>query len=183
MRKALLRLATALLLSAAASSAQAGDYADDRSEIENLTATYLIALDAGDLDTYVSTFTEDGVLNWAGGSEHGRAEIMKALEKFGTGRQPLPADATERPRSFHGILNHRIDVTGNTATSVSMWVGFTNKTPDKSFNIFEFGHYEDKLLKVDGKWLFSSRSIFNERIHNKALFYPEMGETDPRLAK
>jgi uncharacterized protein (TIGR02246 family) len=183
MRKTILALAAALIVGAVPAASFAASYADDRAEIENLSARYLIALDAGDLDTYAQSFTEDAVFNWAGGTEKGRAAIRKGLENFGTGRQPLPADAKERPRMIHTILNHRIDVTGDTATSVSMWVGFSNNTPDKKFEVNEFGHYEDKLVRVNGKWLFKERSIFNERIHNKALFYPALGETDPRLPK
>ncbi|MEO6378446.1 MAG: nuclear transport factor 2 family protein, partial [Caulobacteraceae bacterium] len=182
MRKVILALAAATMLSAAPVTALAS-YADDRAEIENLTARYLIALDAGDLETYANTFTEDGVLEWAGPTEHGRAEIKKGLENFGTGRTPLPANATDRPRTIRTILTHRIDVTGDTATAVAMWVGFTNENLDKRHEAFEFGHYEDELVKVNGHWLFKKRHIFNERGKNKALFYPALGETDPRIPR
>lgn len=179
MRNTILGLAAAALAGLAPCAALAS-YADDRAEIENLTARYIIALDAGDLDTYASTFTPDGVLIWAGGTEHGRAEIRQGLAGFGTGRKKLPADATERPRTIHVMTNHRIDVTGDTAKAVAMWMAFTNETPDKTFKVLEFGHYEDELVKTGGHWLFKQRHIFNERISNKALFYPALGETDPR---
>ncbi len=182
MRKFILGLAAAASLTAAPVAALAG-YADDRAEIENLSARYLFALDAGDLDTYANTFTEDGVLEWAGPTEHGRAEIKKGLANFGTGRKPLPPGATERLRQVRTILTHRIDVTGNTAKAVATWVGFSNDNAEKKPEVFEFGHYEDELVKVNGHWLFKKRHIFNEHGKNKEIFYPALGETDPRIPR
>jgi hypothetical protein len=68
MRKAtgILFCAIAVLLLTAASSPRSTQtsYADDRAEIENLQARYIFALDFRDADTYASTFTEDGVLDY-----------------------------------------------------------------------------------------------------------------------
>jgi hypothetical protein len=99
---------SALFLVAAMRPSVAGSYADDRAEIENLQARYLFAMDWGDADTYASTFTEDGVLDYSDGVERGRAAIRKA-------------------------------------------------------EILGYGHYEDELRKVDGRWLFSKRKIYNEQ--------------------
>ncbi len=99
---------SALFLLAAMRPSVAGSYADDRAEIENLQARYLFAMDWGDADTYASTFTEDGVLDYSDGVERGRAAIRKA-------------------------------------------------------EILGYGHYEDELRKVDGRWLFSKRKIYNEQ--------------------
>ena len=49
-------------------------YGDDRAAIEDLQARYLFALDFHDPDLYVSTFTEDGVLDYGSGEVKGRAE-------------------------------------------------------------------------------------------------------------
>jgi len=154
---------------------------DDYVEIVNLINTYWIALDAGDIDTYASLFTPDAKLYWAGGVERGRNEIHHDMATFGTGGKKLPKDATERTRLIHVMGSQRIDFTGpDTAHDVGMWMGFTNNTPDKSAAIAEFGHYEDRYVKLEGRWYFQERRIYNERITNKALFYPELGERDPR---
>jgi uncharacterized protein (TIGR02246 family) len=155
--------------------------ADDYVAIVNLMNTYLIALDAGDLDTYAGVFAPDATMYWVGGIEHGRAEIHKNLADFGTGRKKLPRDAKDRPRFIHTLGSQRIDFTGpDTAHDVGMWFGFTNKAEDRHFEVAEFGHYEDKYVKIDGRWYFQERRIFNERLGNKAIYYPELGETDPR---
>jgi len=155
--------------------------ADDYVAIVNLMNTYLVALDAGDLDTYANCFAPDAIMYWVGGIEHGRAAIHKNLASFGTGRAKLPKDATERPRFIHTLGSQRINFTGpDTAHDVGMWLGFSNRNKDKGFETAEFGHYEDKYVKIDGRWYFSERRIFNERLSNKALYYPELGEHDPR---
>ncbi|WP_305097220.1 nuclear transport factor 2 family protein [Croceibacterium aestuarii] len=155
--------------------------ADDYVSIVNLLNTYFIALDAGDLDTYTNTFAPDAVMYWVGGVERGREAIYKNLASFGTGRQSLDKAATTRPRFIHTFGSQRIDFTGpDTAHDVGMWLGFNNQAEDGSFRVAEFGHYEDKYVKIEGRWYISERRIYNERLGNKALYYPELGEKDPR---
>lgn len=154
-------------------------YADDRAEIENLAAIYLQAMDARDMDAYVATFTEDGVLDWVNGVEHGRAEIREAIGSWGTPPN-VAANATSRPRQRHNILNHVIFVDGDTATERAYWVAFTNQTPQRDVQVLYFGHYESELRRVDGHWLYSHRKIYNESLQNREAFYPALGEHDPR---
>lgn len=155
--------------------------ADDYVSIVNLLNTYFIALDAGDLDTYADTFAPDAVMYWVGGIERGREAIYRNLAGFGTGRQKLGKEATIRPRFIHTFGSQRIDFTGpNTAHDVGMWLGFSNRTPDAKFETAEFGHYEDEYVRLGDRWYIQERRIYNERLGNKALYYPELGETDPR---
>jgi hypothetical protein len=156
-------------------------YADDRAEIENLSNRYMNAVDAGDMDTVMATWTEDGVLEWAGGVEKGKAAIHKAMARFAGARaSSVPEGATSWPRSRHLILNHVIDVNGNTAKSVAYWFELTNSTPQKNVQLVYFGHYEDELVKQNGRWLFKLRKVYNESLSNRALFYSGLGEKDPR---
>jgi ketosteroid isomerase-like protein len=157
-------------------------YADDRAQIENVSNRYMIAMDAGDIETVMSTWADDGLLEWVYGTEHGKAAIRKAMAGFvgGAARDPVAADATSRPRTRHQIVNHVIDVDGDTAHTIAYWFAFTNKTPQKDVQLLYFGHYEDVLVRVNGKWLFKERHIYNESQPNRAVFYPGLGETDPR---
>lgn len=156
-------------------------YADDRAEIENLSNKYMVAVDAGDIETVMSTWAEDGVLEWVNGTEVGKAAIRKAMSNFGGARKvDIPEGATSRPRTRHQIINHVIDVKGNTAKTTAYWFAITNNNPEKEVKLLYFGHYEDDLVRVNGKWLFKKRHVFNESQNNKALFYPGLGEKDPR---
>jgi hypothetical protein len=140
-----------------------------------------VAVDAGDIETVMATWAEDGVLDWVGGVEHGKAAIRKAMSNFGGARAVhIPEGATSRPRTHHQIINHVIDVNGNTAKTTAYWFAMTNNTPQKDVQLFYFGHYEDELVKVNGKWLFKKRKVYNESQPNRAVFYPGLGEKDPR---
>jgi ketosteroid isomerase-like protein len=157
------------------------NYADDRAEIENLSNRYMIAVDVGDIDTVMKTWVDDGDLIWADGTEHGKAAIRKAMSGFSQSRiKAIPKGATEWPRSRHIILNHVIDVTGDTATTIAYWIEITNNTPQKDVQLVYLGHYEDQLVKRGGHWLFKTRKVYNESLKNKALFYPGLGEKDVR---
>jgi hypothetical protein len=158
------------------------DYANDRAEIANLSNRYMVAVDSGDIETVMSAWAEDGVLDWVRGVEHGAAAIRKAMSGFGgaAAAKNIPDGATSRPRTRHHILNHVIDVNGNTAKSTAYWFALTNNTPQKDVQLLYMGHYEDELVKQNGKWLFKKRKVFNESQQNKALFYPGLGEKDPR---
>ncbi len=170
----------AALLCALSVSALAG-YADDRAEIENLSNRYMVAVDAGDIETVMSTWADDGVLEWVGGVEDGKVAIRKAMSNFGGARPVnIPEGATSRPRTRHQIINHVIDVSGNTAKTIAYWFAFTNNTPQHDVQLLYFGHYEDDLVKQNGHWLFKRRHVYNESESNRALFYPGLGEKDPR---
>ncbi len=157
------------------------NYGNDRAEIENLCARYFIAYDDHDGDAYAATFTPDGVLVFAGGVRHGRQELHDEIAEYSVGRPPkVPPGTTYRPRVQHMITNQVIEVNGDTATQVAYWIAFTNATPQKDTQVLYMGHYLDHLVKVDGHWLFQKREVFNESWPpRKALFYPELGETDP----
>ena len=183
MNKVLHALAAAAA-SLAISTVGLASYADDRAEIENLSNRYMVAVDSGDIETVMSTWTDDGVLDWVGGVERGKAAIRKAMSGFGGGRHvDIPEGATSRPRTRHQIINHVIDVTGNTAHTTAYWFAITNSTPQKDVQLLYFGHYEDELVKVGGRWLFKQRKVFNESQPNRAVFYPGLGEKDPRAKK
>ncbi len=111
---ALITMAVMFMLSNAVSlRAQArpvSSYAEDRAAIEDLQARYLFALDFHDPDLYVSTFTEDGVLDYGSGAVKDREAIKDVIA-----RMPNPAaTAGLRPAAArHNISNIVIKVEGN----------------------------------------------------------------------
>lgn len=179
MRKAI--LAIALSFAFLTPSITLARYAEDRAEIEDLSNKYMIAVDAGDIDTVMSTWADDGVLYSAFGVARGKAAIRKTMSAFGGALQAnVPEGATFRPRTHHQIINHVIEVHGNTATTVAYWFAITNATPQHDVQLLFFGHYEDTLVKINGHWLFKTRRVYNESEPNRAAFYPGLGEKDPR---
>jgi hypothetical protein len=90
-RTALACAAALLLVGGTVSTAMAkqprysATYAQDRAQIEDLMARYLFAIDYDDWDSYVGTFAEDGVLEFASGSSKGRPAIREMITKFAAG--------------------------------------------------------------------------------------------------
>ena len=182
MARHLLSKLIAVALGLGSTGALANSYAEDRALIENMSNRYMVAVDAGDIDTVMDTWADDGELDWVGGVEHGRDAIRLAMSNFGGGAimGTLPANATERRRTRHQIINHVITVTGDTATSFAYWFAMTNNTTHGQIEFLYMGHYEDQLVRINGEWKFKKRVVFNESRQNRELFYPGLGERDPR---
>ena len=156
-------------------------YAEDRAQIEDLQARYMFALDFGDLDTYVSTFTEDGILDIVGMKWQGREEIKKGLSNMAPPEDEATAEVEETPdvqeevaakeeqalypaTGRHNITNIVIKVDGDKAVGRAYWFHMGNNNPERKAQLDSYGYYEDEMVKVDGQWLFSKRVIYNEQM-------------------
>ena len=145
MKNSLTILAYSLLISFfAVNSAFADSYAEDRAAIVNLQSRYLFALDFQDAEAYASTFSEDGVINWARGEIKGR----KAIYEFISSGIYDPTGSAEEGKwpaaSRHFITNQVIKVEGNRAKALTYWFQATNNTADRRTMVLGlFGHYED----------------------------------------
>ena len=146
----------------------ADNYAEDRAAIMDLQGRYLFALDFKDAETYASTFTEDGIINWARGEIKGRKAIYEFIAS-GTYNPTSSAEKGEWPAaSRHFITNQVIKVEGNTAKAFSYWFQATNNTADRRTMVLGlFGHYEDELIKINGQWYFKKRAIYNEGLEGR----------------
>lgn len=159
------------LAAAAGSRPMQSSYAEDRAAIEDLQARYMFALDFHDADTYASTFTEDGVLDY-GPQVKGREAIKKVIADMGkrTADQAAKDAPGTRPAvGRHNISNIVIKIEGNKAEGRAYWFHYSNSTPDRKAMLDSFGHYEDEMVKVDGKWYFSKRKIYNEQVADWAF--------------
>ena len=141
-------------------------YAEERALIEDLQARYMFALDFGDIDTYVATFTEDGVLDIGAGEWRGRETIKQCLSAIPQEVESAlsPDGSPLRPASGrHNITNIVLKIEGDRAWGRAYWFHLGNRNPERSAMLNSYGHYEDELVKVDGEWLFSKRRIYNEQ--------------------
>lgn len=149
-------------------AASAENYAEDRAAIINLMGRYSFALDFRDAESYASCFTEDGIIVWARGEIKGR----KAIYDFIASATYNPTKNAEEGKwpaaSRHFITNQVIKVEGNTAVACSYWFQATNNPADRRTMVLGlFGHYEDELVKIEGKWYFKKRDIYNEGLKNR----------------
>ena len=178
-RHAVIGLAALCLLAPLASRAGApalpsqkydAQYARDRAEIEDLQARYLFALDWQDADAYAATFTIDGVLDWTGGIIRGRDAIRAEAAKMrATYARKEVADAPARPSRLRHLTSAAvIRIDGDRAASTIEWFEIDNDGKKRYPAVTGYGHFEDELRRVDGKWLISSHKIYNETYENRA---------------
>jgi uncharacterized protein (TIGR02246 family) len=137
------------------STPQAGgdtqDAMDDRTMINDLFVRYTTALDAGDVETIVGCFTEDGPLESpAVGVYAGRQGIREFAERFARFRE-------RGSQLRHFISNLAVQVNGDQAHATCYLLNVM--TRGGKTELMPPGRYDCRLMKVDGEWLFSHRLV------------------------
>src|SRR5690606_999425 len=77
--KAFALVALALVTLSAHAARYPEGYAEDRAQIVDLQARYVMAMDYFDAEGYAAVFAEDGVLDWARGLVEGRDAIYEFM--------------------------------------------------------------------------------------------------------
>jgi uncharacterized protein (TIGR02246 family) len=124
---------------------------EDRFSINDLFVRYTTALDAGDVDTIVSCFSEDGALESpVVGKYAGHQGIRTFSERFAAMHQ-------RGVQLRHVISNLAMTVTGDTAHATCYLTNII--TMDGTSQLMPPGRYECELRRVDGEWLFQNRLV------------------------
>ena len=133
---------------------------DDIEEIRTLLTNYGRFLDAHDFKSYGQLFAKDG--EWIGG--FGSVKGPAAIEAFMAKNIGSPGKPSG---TYHLLTNFVIDVHGDTATAWSRWP-YVTPGPDKKPAMAQGGHYEDTLVRENGRWKFSRREAFVDIPHADA---------------
>ena len=172
MRKNLLWIVIALAAASVAWAASqvryASSYAQDRAEIDDLFSRYLFALDWQDPQMYGDVFTPDGVLVWAGGTVNGRAAIVQEMRNARLADERTNASTPALPpfKRRHFVSNFVVRIEGDRATARSLWFEFNNDNAERRPYVGAYGHLEDELRRVNGRWLIARHQVFNEQREN-----------------
>ena len=118
-----------LAVTSITSKAADTSYAEDRAAIEDLQARYLFAMDFGDPDLYVTTFTEDGILDVGSGEIKGRKAIRDVIAKMPNSR--TTGNGLRPASGRHNISNIALKVNGNKATGRAYWFHYSNNNPER----------------------------------------------------
>jgi hypothetical protein len=125
----------------------------DRLAIEDLYARYCVALDTGDEEGWVATFTEDGEF-------YGRApaRARKGLVEYH--RKRMAARDTE-PYTNPQHWNANLILQGEApeVRGFAYVMRIAKMRSDGSIQIVTAGAYRDLIRKVDGRWLFARRQV------------------------
>ena len=119
--------------------------------IHDLFVRYTTALDAGDVETIVGCFTEDGALESpAVGVYAGRQGIREFAERF--------ARFHERGSQLrHFISNMAVQLEGDAARATCYLL--TVITRNGKTELMPPGRYDCSLEKIGGQWLFRHRLV------------------------
>lgn len=124
--------------------------ANDRSEIQDLTARYALAMDNDDLPQWLATWHPNGVWEGPRGTYAGRAQLEKLLDDLG-----------ERVRGKrHVISNHVIAGDATRATQTCYMLVIEAKAGGELVNT---AVYHDVLIKTEDTWLFEHRHMKIDR--------------------
>ncbi len=140
-------------------------YADDRAAIEDLQARYVFAMDWLDADAYADTFVEDGEVRMGDRVERGREAIETVIADYRAIVRGDPDGADQElrpPAARHVVTNVVVDVDGDAARAWAYWNTLANDNPERAPEVGSYGSYADELVKIDGRWLFKSRTVYNE---------------------
>lgn len=132
----------------------------DRAAIENLLAGYYAGFGAGAEHDFSAFFTPDGVLDVNGMVATGADQIRAMYQRAGGAPPPArPADAPPPGRSDMLLSNLNIQVEGERATASLLFTALhTDALTGKPW-VNEYGREIDELVKRDGRWLISRRTV------------------------
>ena len=120
---------------------------EDHLAIHELIARYCFAIDHGEPEAYAACFTEDGEL-YADGRLRGKGRAALAANIVKANQQGL--------HRRHWPCNALIEGDGNAARLRLYVMTFDI---DKSLAPYLIGEYDDRLVKVNGQWLFQCRRV------------------------
>lgn len=120
---------------------------EDRVAIQELNGTYADGVVRIDADTWASVWAEDAHWDLMGHQTEGKDAIVAFWNGAMSGLEAV---------SFH-CVPCMIEVTGNTAKSRVQTQEILKPKEGKARHVG--GLYEDELKKIDGRWLFTSRTF------------------------
>jgi len=127
---------------------------EDRLDINDLFVRYTCAIDAGDVDTLVDCFTEDGSLQSpAVGGYAGHAAIREFAQRFAAFRK-------NGSQLRHVISNLMMQVDGDRGHATCYLTAFL--TRDGKSRLLAPGRYDCELRKTNGTWRFYKRVVLHD---------------------
>jgi uncharacterized protein (TIGR02246 family) len=123
---------------------------EEKDRIRELAAEYCMAFDEARFENWVDLWTDDGLFVVDGTVRRGRTELQQFTReaRFVDGRLPYK----------HCVMNHVVTLDGDSATA-TCYLLLVFKKKDGSLGPATAGVYDDRLVKVGGRWKFSERRL------------------------
>jgi uncharacterized protein (TIGR02246 family) len=125
----------------------------DRAAIHDLFTRYCCALDNGEIETVVACFTQDAALKSPVIDIKGHAEIRAFAGRFAAQR----AAGTQ---FRHFVTNIDATIDGDRASATAYLLVVISQ--DDAHRTLPPGRYECDVVKQNGQWRFSRRTVFHD---------------------
>ena len=127
---------------------------DDHLAIERLYSAYNQYIDKNRFDEWVALFAADGVLITSE-TFTGHTELANFIRQRAEQQNALPFRDAQ-----HWNANLLLDMEGDVVRGSCYLVRFAVDRASGAREVVSLGSYQDKLVKVDGSWLFARRQAF-----------------------
>ena len=127
------------------------DLAREKEAIAELIARYNYAIDHNDFQGWADCFALEGIFDGMIGQYAAHGE----LDRFTADVKKLTATT---PNLRHYVTNIQTEVNGNEARS-RCFLMMTSTSKEGGTKVVIAGEYEDKLVKRNGRWLFTERKV------------------------
>jgi len=125
--------------------------AREKEAIAELIARYNRAIDHNDFQGWADCFAPEGIFDGI----IGRFSAHRELDRFTAEVRKL---TTTTPHLRHYVTNIQTEITGTEARS-RCFLLMTSTSKDSGTKVVIAGEYDDKLVKRDGRWLFTERKV------------------------
>jgi len=140
---------------------------EDREEIRQLLKDYGRFLDQRDFASFSQLFAEkDGEWNGGMGIAKGSQAVRKLMEETIGKNADKPG-----PPNYHLFTNESINVNRPQADATTKWI-FVMQGEKGSPQLVYLGHYEDTLVRENGRWKFLKRVVHSDIPSDKELSKP-----------
>jgi ketosteroid isomerase-like protein len=131
----------------------------DKQAIHDLVVAYFHGIDTGDVELVASTYHPDAV------DERG----PRRLEGPGIAEELVRSNGQSMTSMRHHVTTHRIEISGDTATSVAYCLGVHVTAGDEPKRLQTAGRYLDRLDRRDGEWRIVEREMVIDMLRAEPL--------------
>jgi hypothetical protein len=137
----------------------------ERAAIEDLFNDYYSQFGPNSQHDFVSYFTADGKLEVNGLVANGLEEIKAMYVRAGIGSEgkaQKAESAVPEGASMMMLTNLKIQLQGDKAVATLLWHSVKSDLLTSAPKVTEYGRERTELVKQNGRWLISKRSVLTE---------------------
>jgi uncharacterized protein (TIGR02246 family) len=131
----------------------------DKQAIHDLLVAYFHGIDTRDVELVASTYHPDAV----------DTRGPRQIEGPGIAEELVRSNERSMASTRHHVTTHRIEISGDTASSVAYCIGVHVTAGDEPKRLQTSGRYIDRLERRDGEWRIVARETAMDMLRSEPL--------------